>query len=188
MITLQNYKDYYGLVKTDEDTRTQLVIDASNSLIKAYLGTGLTDYYSVPKVETISIDYDTDVIFPQIYPIVAVSSITESSIDSGGSTVYLTLTTDVDYIVLEDRILRIYNSAPYCWAQGPASIVLTYTAGYSATPGDVKLASILLTHYYLQEEYKQSKTIMGTSIINVVSKDPSIPPYIRALLDPYKAT
>jgi hypothetical protein len=69
------------------------------------------------------------------------------------------------------------------WAR---SIRVTYTAGYETLPGDIKFAAIELVSYYLNEEWKPTRTLQGTSIAGPAPEVGGIPKHIALILDGYK--
>jgi hypothetical protein len=49
------------------------------------------------------------------------------------------------------------------------SVKVTYKAGYTSTPEDLKLAVFDLIKYYMKDERKERQTIAGATIENQVS-------------------
>jgi hypothetical protein len=76
------------------------------------------------------------------------------------------------------------------WPTGPASVKVTYKAGYSTCPADLKLAMIDLVTYYHKDEYKERKVMAGASIQNSASTSQpgnvGFPDHIKRILDFYK--
>lgn len=187
LITLQEYKDYMGLKKPDEDTKIGFLITSISSLIKAYLGYSLVDNYDIALTEYASFDYDTNVYYPKQWPIRDIVEITETDRYSYDSTIHVPLTAESDYYLSGDAIIRVPGYGGFgTWPQGPNSVMIRYRAGYDDAPNDIKLAAIELINYYKQEQFRQSKTIMGSTIINSVSKADEWPPHIKLILDSYK--
>jgi hypothetical protein len=187
LITLQEFKNYMGLRKPDDDTKISFLISSVSSLIKAYLGYDLTGNYDTPVVEYASFDYDTNVYFPKLWPIRDVVEITEQDRYTWDSTIHVPLTAESDYYVSGDTIVRVPGTGGFgYWPQGPNTVKITYRAGYEDTPSDVKLAAIELVNYYKEEQFRQSKTIMGSTIINTLTKADEWPSHIRLLLDNYR--
>lgn len=183
-ITLQTYKDYKNLTKTDNDVKLGVIVNAVNSLIKAYLGRTVILDENTPFEEYFSLDYETDVIFPKFWPIADIVSITEIPAGySYDSTVHFALEVDEEYMLDgEDRIYKIGS----CWAQGPRTIRLEYTAGYATLPDDIKLAAIELVDYFFKEQYLQARTTGNTTITNLVPNETTMPPHVKLILDNYK--
>lgn len=187
LITLQEYKDYMGLRKPDEDTKLTFLIASVSSLIKAYLGYSLVDNYDTPITEYASFEYDTNIYYPKLWPIRDIIEITEQSRYTTDSTVHVPLTAESDYYLSGDSIVRIPNYGGFgTWPRGPNTVKVIYRAGYEDTPAELKLAAIELINYYSQEQFRQSKTIMGSTVINTLSKSDDWPSHIKLLLDNYK--
>jgi hypothetical protein len=177
LITLAEYKSYRGMVKTDSDTKISLLISSSSTLIKNYLRNSLVDYYSTPFAETVLLDYASSEFYSSQWPVVTVTSVVEMSEDTGITT---TLVNGTDYVVVEDRFIRLNDVN---WNAYPNPVIATYTAGYATAPADIKIATIELVSYYLNESYIVNKTIMGTTISNSAQGTTDIPPHIARLLD-----
>jgi hypothetical protein len=129
-------------------------------------------------------------------PIVAVTSVQER--DSQADT-YITLITEnsdssgkYEYIIdsTTDSIIRTTSTGLKNFRTGHKAVKVVYTAGYSATPEDLKLAVYDLIKYYLKDERKARMTIAGASVENVVSSSLSgnigFPDHIKRILDFYK--
>jgi hypothetical protein len=187
LITLAEYKAYQKTTKTDDDVKINLLIGMASNFIKTYLGSSLVDNYDDPITEVINLDYDTSVLYTAQYPIREIISITEYDSSHYDSTIHLPLDPTSDFILSNDTIIRRRDGRNFSWYRcgGNSVIEIVYTAGYETVPNDLKLATILLVEYYLKENYIQNRTIMGTSITNVVSG--GLPPYIATILDMYSA-
>ena len=72
----------------------------------------------------------------------------------------------------------------------PVAVEVTYRAGYSSTPADLKLACFDLVKYYLKDERKASLSIAGAQVRNPVSTsirdNIDFPDHIKRILDYYK--
>lgn len=187
LITLQEYKDYMGMRKPDEDQKITFLISSVSSLIKAYLNYSLVDNYDTAITEYASFDYDTNVYYPKLWPIRDIQEITELSRYTYDSTVHVPLTAEADYYLSGDSIVRVPGAGGFgTWPQGPNSVKIVYRAGYEEAPNDIKLAAIELVSYYKEEQYRQSKTIMGSTVINTLTKADEWPSHIRLLLENYR--
>lgn len=190
LITLQEYKDAENITTTRDDYRIDYLITAVSKLIKTYCGNSIIDYYTTPKVETISIDWDTYCVQLTESPVVSVTTVEERlSYSSSYSTLDIA---NEDYFVDNnlDSVYRTTGAGYKNWPKGPGSVRVTYTAGYDGTPEDLKLAVIDLINYYLKDEYKERKTLAGASLQNPgsSSQDSSVafPDHIKRILDLYK--
>ena len=69
-------------------------------------------------------------------------------------------------------------------------VKIVYTAGYSVTPADLKLAVYDLIKYYLKDERKARMQIAGAMVENQVStslrNNIGFPDHIKRILDFYK--
>ncbi len=184
LITLDEYKSYNGIVKTDQDFKISLLIGMVSNLIKAYIGVSLVDNYEDPITEVITLDYDTWYIYPSQFPIRDIVSITQPNYLEYDSTVHFPLDFSTDYLLDGDRIIKL-GTQP--WYNGPGGIVVTYRAGYESIPSDLKLAAILLVEYYVKENYIQNRSIMGTTINNYATPPGDLPEHIARILDMYKS-
>lgn len=180
LITKDFYKQAKSLTSSKEDGRLDLLISSISQLVKTYCNNSFVDYVVDPCTEYKSIKWTTDVIQLDNSPIISVVSVKERpSFDSD----YVTLTEDVDFIV-DDNLYRVGAS----WANGPKAVEIIYTAGYAELPEDLNLALVDLIHYYMQSEYKVSRSTMGASITNEVSSKAGAPwpDHIKRILDLYR--
>ena len=195
-VTVQEYKDYFNMgANPAEDTRIQLLIDSVSSLVQAYLKIDAAGGQNI--TETISVDYDTDKIFLSNYPINALSLVvSETGRITTDSTIHVPLTGSVDYTADATQGILYRNYTPGGFASWPISPIGYVTASYttvpkwsggmSGIPADLKLAVIQLVHYYFKEDYRQSKSIQGSSVVNnLASFDSDFPKHIQVLLDRY---
>lgn len=184
LITLNDYKMYKGMVKTDQDDKINLLIKSVSSLIKAYLGHGVVDNWEDPIVEEYTLPYDSSLLYLNSYPIREIVSVEE---EVGGyvggldSTVSYPVVFNTGFTVdgALGRITRIGGN----WAR---KIKVTYTAGYEQTPEEIKLAAIELVSYYFNEEWKPTRTAGGTTMAGPIPLAGSIPKHVASLLDSYK--
>jgi len=187
LITVQDYKDAEGLTSTKEDFRLELLITSVSQLVKTYCGNSLIDYYTTPKVETFSINWDTKVVQLTESPILVVSTVEERA---GYQDSYTILGASEFYAEhLTDSIFRTTGGQGYRnWAKGPGAVRVTYTAGYQQVPADLKLAVLDLITYYLKDEYKERQTLAGASIQNNTTtvNSAEFPAHIKRVLDFYK--
>ena len=197
LITLQQYKDFAGLTGVTMDARINVIVDSVSQLVKNYCGTSFIDDYSSAKTEYFDIhDNVTTRVMLDEGPINAVTSVQErdSQADS-----YVTLITEnsdssgkYEYIVdtMTDSIIRTNEDVDKAFPKGRKAVKVVYTAGYSATPEDLKLAIFDLVKYYLKDERKERMNIGGATIENPVStsirNNTGFPDHIKRVLDMYK--
>ena len=197
LITLQQYKDFAGLTGVTMDSRINVIVDSVSQLVKNYCGTSIIDDYSSAKTEYFDIkDSSTTRVMLDEGPINAVTSVSEreSQADS-----YVTLITEnsdssgkYEYIVdsITDSIIRTNEEVDNSFPKGRKAVKVVYTAGYSSTPDDLKLALFDLVKYYLKDQRKERMSIAGASVENPVStslrNNIGFPDHIKRILDMYK--
>ena len=197
LVTLQQYKDFAGLKSLEHDARINVVIDSVSQLVKSYCGTSLVDYASTNKVEYKTIkDSIVQTIILDESPLIQVVSVEErlSQADS-----YVTLITEnsdssgkYEYVIDDesDSITRTNSTGTISWARGPKSVKITYKAGYTTTPHDLRLAVYDLIKYYMKDERKERMSVSGASVENALSSSLSgnigFPDHIKRILDMYK--
>ena len=197
LITLQQYKDFAGLTGVTMDARINVIIDSISQLVKNYCGTSIIDDYSSAKTEYFDIlNANTTRVMLDEGPIRTVTSVSEreSQADS-----YVTLITEnsdssgkYEYIVdsMTDSIIRTNEDVDKAFPKGRKTVKVVYTAGYSSTPEDLKLAIFDLVKYYLKDERKERMQIAGAMIENPVStsiaNNTGFPDHIKRVLDMYK--
>ena len=183
LISLNDYKELEGVTNTQHDARTEVIIDSVSQLVKTYCGNSIIDFYGTNKVETLSVNYSTTQIQLTESPVNSIVSVEERS-EVGGA--YTTLTTsDYELDKNTDTLHRVSSGSYKNWEKGVNSVKLTYTAGYSAVPADLKLAVADLVTHYLKGEHKERRTISGATIQNQKS-DIAFPDHIKRVLDLYK--
>ena len=188
LITLREYKDMEGIQNPKDDYNPSQLISSVSQLVKTYCGNTFIDYYSTDKVDTFSIDWDTHLVQLTESPVISVSAVeTRDSVTSS----YQAVTSTNYYLDYNtDTVLYVTGSNYKNWPRGPGAVKVTYRAGYSSLPGDLKLAVIDLITYYYRDEYKERKTLAGATVQNpgTSSQDSSVafPDHIKRVLDLYK--
>ena len=197
LVTLQQYKDFNGLESIKNDVRINAIIDNVSQLVKNYCGTTIIDYASSAKTEYFNIKDDlVDTIILEESPLITVTSVQERTSQSDA---YVTLITEnsnnsgkYEYIVNDDSdsITRTSATNTKAWPKGQKSVKVVYTAGYTSTPDDLKLAVFDLIKYYLKDERKDRMSIAGATIENKVTSSLAgnigFPDHIKRILDMYK--
>jgi len=191
LITLSDYKDIEGIGSPKEDLRISRIIPSVSELVKTYCGNSFVDFYSSNKVEDFDIYWDTFAVQLTESPIVSVVTVQERG---GYDQSYATLTTGAYQYYLDtstDSIIRTNESGSRLnWKHGVGAVKITYKAGYSETPSDLKLAVVDLITYYLKDEHKERRTLGGASIQNQSSTtqrdNVAFPDHIKRVLDLYK--
>ena len=197
LVTLQQYKDFAGLQGVKTDARINVIIPQVTKVVKNYCGTSIVDYYSTAKTEYFDInDSLTDRIMLDESPVNTVTSVQEREDQSDAYVTLITENSDssgkYEYIVdtITDSIIRTSSTGTKNFPKGHKAVKVVYTAGYSATPEDLKLAVYDLIKYYLKDERKARMQIAGAMVENQVSSsirgNTGFPDHIKRILDFYK--
>ena len=189
LITLEDYKEAEGISNPKDDLKLNALIPSVSQLVKTYCGNSIVDHYSTDKVETFSINWGTNIAQLTESPFVSITSVQErtSFADS-----YTTIPATEYYIdASTDSVYRVTTSgSAKNWPTGPASVKITYKAGYATCPTDLELAVVDLVTYYLKDEHKARQTMAGASIQNQSSSSQrdnvAFPDHIKRVLDLYK--
>jgi hypothetical protein len=184
LITLEEYKSFNAITKTDQDFKITLLLSVVSRLIKNHVRTSIIDNWTVPIVETAELGYESNIIFTKQFPIREIISVTEIPYAVGiynDSTIHVPLTFMTDYVLEENKVIRLNG----IWNPRPDSVIITYTSGYATTPDDIKYATILLVEYYLKEQYIHTRSMMGSSLQSYDTMGTELPPHIARILDHY---
>ena len=189
LITIDEYKTSENIQSTKEDHRINSLISAVSALVKTYCGNSIVDHYSTNKIETFSINWSTNLVQLTETPIVSIVSVEERDDYSSSYTTVPATEYFMDASV--DGVYRVSTAGgAKNWPGGPASVKVTYKAGYSECPADLQLAVIDLITYYMKDEHKARQTIAGASIQNNASSSQrnnvAFPDHIKRVLDLYK--
>lgn len=180
LISLAEFKTYKKITKTENDDQLNLIISSVSSLVKTYCGHSFIDYYSVNKEEYINIEPGQHAILLNEWPIKEVVSVELLDTDN----TYAVL--DSTYYFVDKAIDTIFMRSGY-WPEGYGSVKITYKAGYTATPEEVKIATLDLVSHYFKEEYKERKSIGSSSIDNgTYFASSKWPAHIVRVLDLYR--
>lgn len=180
-----------GINGPKEDLRISRLIPSVSELVKTYCGNSFVDFYASNKIEDFDIHWSTYAVQLTESPIVDIVSVQERG---GYDQAYSTLTTtDHEYYLdaRTDSIVRTNKSGSRLnWSKGVGAVKITYKAGYSEVPSDLKLAISDLITYYLKDEHKERRTLGGASIQNQSSTtqrdNVAFPDHIKRVLDLYK--
>ena len=195
IITIQEYKDVKGIsADTKNDAKISFLIASVSSLIKTYIHADFTGGESL--TEIIHIDYTSDIIYLEKYPIASIDTVTETALQyTYDSTVHVPLTGAVDYIenLKNGSLVRLVSPGGFPrrgWPMSPGYVTVEYTTAptfsSSTMPPDLKLAAIYLVDYYKDDEYRQSRSVQGTSIVNTLAQGTDFPKHIQVILDRYR--
>jgi len=190
LITLEEYKHAGGLTNPKDDARLENLVTSVSQIVKTYCGNAFVDYYDTDKVELVNIEDSSNFLQLKESPIVSVTKVEERASYSSD---YVEITEAAFEFYLDsdtDSILRTTSNGYTNWPKGPGSVRVTYKAGYEEIPADLRLACFDIVKYYFKEEYKPSKSIMSTSVVNETTstqwRNVSWPDHIKRVLDYYK--
>jgi len=189
LIDIDTYKTSERIESTKDDNRINKLITSVSQLVKTYCGTTIVDHHSSDKVEEFSVSWGTNLVQLTESPFVSITSVQErtSFADS-----YTTIPATEYYVDSStDTVYRVTTSgSAKNWPTGPASVKITYKAGYATCPTDLELAVVDLVTYYLKDEHKARQTMQGASIQNSSSSSQrnnvAFPDHIKRVLDLYK--
>ena len=190
LTTIAEFKDAEGINNPKHDLRLEVLVPAVSNLVKTYCGNSIIDFYSTNKEEVLTLNWNTHIVQLTESPVNTIVSVSERS-DQGSAYVALSASNNEFYLdTVTDSVFRT-NTAGYTnWKTGPGAVKIVYTAGYSSTPADLKLAVYDLISYYLHDEHKERKVLAGASIQNqgTTSMRDSVafPDHIKRVLDLYK--
>ena len=197
LVTLQQYKDFAGLQGVQTDSRLNTLIPQVTQVVKTYCGNSIVDYYSSAKTEYFDIaDSLTSRVMLDESPLNAVTSVHEREDQAASYVALITENSDnsgkYEYIIdtRTDSIIRTNSTGTKNFPKGFKAVKVIYTAGYSATPEDLKLAVFDLIKYYLKDERKARMQIAGAMVENQstsgISGNIGFPDHIKRILDFYK--
>ena len=186
LITLADYKQIEGLTNPKDDFRINQMIDSVSQLVKTYCGNSIVDHYSTNKVEEFNIDWHTHIIQLTESPVNTIVSVEKR--DSVTASYTTVPTTDYYLDKSTDSVLYVTGSTYKNWPRGAGSVKVTYTAGYSVCPVDLRLAVVDLIKYYMKDEHTPRRTLSGATVENQIGRGDSVafPDHIKRVLDMYK--
>jgi len=196
LITLDDYKVLEGVSSTQYDEKFETLITSVSKLVRTYCNTEFDTYATSPGVtDTFDIQWDTYVVQLRQSPVISITNVYERKAQSSTYEELFKDGTNNKYEwyldPISDSIFRTLDSGKYkSWPQGVGSVKVTYLAGYTSIPEDLKLAVADLITYYHKDEWKERQTIgsatregAGSSAIR---NDPGFPDHIRRILDIYR--
>lgn len=183
LITKAEYKAYAGISSTNKDAEIDALIPRVSAFIKTYCRRTFIDYVSTNKVEYFN---GPAIYFPlKEYPVISIDLV-EKSVDYGNS--YTTLTEYQDYALDMSRGV-VHCMIPEGFPEYVNGYMVSYKAGFSEIPEDLKLAVIDLISYYLRNDTAiHSNKAPGTNSVQVeYISTTSLPAHIKRVLDLYMA-
>lgn len=189
LISLEEYKLAKGLSKSEHDDQLNMLIRNVSSIIQTYLGRNFSDTGEIHS-EVLSLDYDTQTLYLEKYPVSEIISITEADPYGYDSSVHFPVSSSNYFLDMKyGKLIRVGSY----WSKGPGAIIVTYRVPeITEIPPDLKQATIDLITYYRDEEWKPSKQTRGATITNAVggsrgtSYTTEFPAHIQRVLDLYR--
>jgi len=181
LVTLSDYKTYKSISSITFDTQLNEIIPAVSTYVKNYCGKTFIDYAFTDLIEIFSNGGNN--LFLTETPIIDITSV-EVSYDYGVS--YTTLTANVDYYIDVNND-SLYN--PNGFPKILNAIRVNYTGGYISLPLDLKIATLDLIDYYINEDYKPKKTEGRSSMENSSNRQitvSALPVHIQRVLEAYR--
>jgi hypothetical protein len=194
LVDLEEYKEYKSITETVTDNKRTALITYVTKLVQTYCNRVFLDYASSPGITEYHSALTTRV-YTNHFPIIAVTSV-EVSEDAGNTYTALTEGYQDDrtgYIVdTENGIIMQQNQrTPFLYSCELEHNIfkVSYTAGYSELPLDLKLAVFDLVHYYEHDEASVRKTMLGGTLENPMPfNEVDFPPHIKRILSLYRVS
>ena len=198
LITLDDYKLLEGVNSTQYDEKFETLITSVSKLVRTYCNNEFDAYATSPGVtDVFDIQWGSHVVQLRHSPVISVTNVYERRAQSSDYEELFKDGTNNKYEwyldSVSDSIFRTLDSGKYKnWPQGVGSVKVTYLAGYTSIPDDLKLSIADLITYYHKDEWKERQTIgsatregAGSSAIR---NDPGFPDHIRRVLDMYRTS
>ena len=153
LVDLEEYKEYKQITEPATDTYRVALINYVSKLVETYCNRKFLEYASSPGIT----EYHsalTNRVYLDYFPVIDVTSV-EVSADAGNT-----------YTALSEG----YQRTPFLYSCDLEynSFKVSYTAGYTELPQDLKLAVFDLVHYYEHDEATVRKQMMGGTLENPI--------------------
>ena len=202
LVTRAEYKAYMGISSTSSDSVIDTLIPKVSELVKTICRRTFVDYVDEDKVEYN--EGGTNSLQLEEYPVLSISSL-EYSTDYGST--YTTLTEYTNYalskatnsvipILMTTPPIEVMGYTPYGTRQSPVfpyavnGYRITYTAGYTEIPQDLKLAILDILAYYIKNDSSvhTHKNVNPNSMQIEYLSNTHFPAHIKRILDLYTAS
>ena len=133
ILTAAEVKAYLGISGTDKDTIIGTFISDVSLWLEGYTGRKIAGSQTV--TNEIGNGDGTEFFYPKYPPVSAVTTLQDRS-DPNGT--WASIVSDTDYILIDPiagDYVELYNTT---FPEGRSNIRITYTAGYSTIPNEVK--------------------------------------------------
>jgi uncharacterized phiE125 gp8 family phage protein len=178
LATLEEFKLYASITKTDKDEMYQSLLDSVSAYIEEYTNLSFT---SAPVFDIVSITESGFVVLDE-YPITSVNSITLLDID-GADISELPVTQYLPKLKNGTVLFRTLSGIP---TSRQFNARVDYTAGYEEVPGPIKQATMDLAQYFFKREYIQTKRTNGGDSLSFSIPNAGLPPHIARSLNLYR--
>lgn len=191
LVTLEEYKVYAGINSTNQDAVITALISTVSELVKTICRRTFVDYVDDAKTEVFSGGESR--YYLKEFPTLSLSGV-EYSTDYGQTYTSLVEFTDFVLDLEDDSILAIpYFNDPYKdtkFAKAINGYKVTYYAGYTTIPEDLKVAVLDLVTYYLKNDGSvHSPKAPGTNSVQIeYITTTALPAHIARILNIYKAS
>jgi hypothetical protein len=179
LITRAEYKTYKEISSTSLDAKIDQLIPRVSELVKSTCRRRFNEWVDDTKIEVFSGDYPGLLLAET--PVIAISAV-EYSADYGQT--YTALTEYADWVLDGDQVLCLTTER---WPKRIRGYRVTYTAGYEALPGDLKLATMDIVDYYMRNDAAVHTHLMpnpNTAQIQYITST-TFPANIKRVLDLY---
>lgn len=196
LISLDDYKLLEGVNSTQYDEKFETLITSVSKLVRTYCNNEFDTYATSPGVtDVFDLQWDSYVVQLRNSPVISITNVFERVGQTEAYTELFRDGTNSKYEwyldSISDSIFRTNENGSYRnWPLGVGSVKVTYLAGYTSTPADLKLAIADTITYYHKDEWKERQSIgsatregAGSSAIR---NDPGFPDHIRRVLDMYR--
>ena len=186
ILDIHTYKEYQNINSDKNDTKIIKTIHSVNAFIASYCNRSFTDYYATDKTEYF--DITEKEYYPEEFPLVSITSIKTSANEDG--VFDTTLTEYTDYI-LDEKNSRVVAVGNYFAAARIAinSGQIIYKGGLEEYPEDIVQSAVMLTEYYMEQNYNPRKSLAGASVDSMIQPDLTarLPQHIRRVLEHHRA-
>ena len=202
LASLDEFKTYKGIVKSDNDPKLLLMLEFASNMFKEMTRRSFIDYYTLAKIEYYDL-YNGGQIFLHEFPLKEVEKV-EFSYNGNfttdpGTGDYLAEITPIelleytDYFINKDNdsvLITPENSTIYTAIPGTLNVKITYTAGYKTVPSDIMMAVMDIVDYQREEQFTPRKAFEGMSIENLGFRDSSssLPAHIKRVMELYRVS
>lgn len=182
LITRQEYKSYANLTNPNSDAEIDNLIPKVSELVKTYCNRSFVDWIDEVKIE--HFNGDSQYLILKECPVIEVLEVAYSS-DYGVT--YTPILEHRDWVLDEDLII---STARDGFRKALRGYRVSYTAGYSSIPDDLKLAVMDLLTYYRRNDmaaHTSKGTSSGSMQIEYITAT-GFPSHIRRVLDFYRGS